>query len=158
MLPYPRGREASAPQGLIQALTAHFWRQSIFVCLGATLSFITLPSYPEIMNAWRVPGWQRLAFWWGVMGIISTVIAGYLTPRLGRYRPWANLVCIALTSIPAFVTLQRLLPALTELHASPVTPGWGFWLYSASAFALALCFSIQEPKKPQALAVKKKLL
>jgi hypothetical protein len=138
---------AAISQGFIRVPSRRFWRQSYLVCLGVTLSVITLPPYPAIMNAWRAPGWQRLAFWWGIAGILCTALAGYLAPHLGRYHPWISLACIALTGIPASLTFRRLLRAITELHAALVNPGWGFWLYVIGALGLALCFCIQGLKK-----------
>jgi hypothetical protein len=93
---------------------------------GCLLAILTLPPYPQILDAWRTPGW-RVPFWWGV-GAMACALAGIrLAPKAGRYRYWWILVVAELATVPAAVTLTRLLPALRTLHAAPVRPGWGFW-------------------------------
>jgi hypothetical protein len=59
--------------------------------LGIGLALTTLPSYPEIVRAWRLPGW-RVPFWWGVGAMVGAVAAVWLAPRLGATRPW---LCLA---------------------------------------------------------------
>jgi hypothetical protein len=95
--------------------------------IGAGLALTTLPPYPEIVNAWRTPGW-RVPFWWGVGAMLAAGAAIWVAPRLGRYRPWILLAWLTLTGLPAAVTFTRLLPALRALHAAPIGPGWGFWI------------------------------
>jgi hypothetical protein len=96
------------------------------VLLGCGLAAMTFPPYPQIINAWRTPGW-RVPFWWA-LGSIGGVIASYgLAPRLGRYRSWW-IICIAgIATLPAISTLYRLMPALSTLHNRDVWPGWGAW-------------------------------
>ena len=95
--------------------------------VGAGLALATLPPYPEIVDAWRTPGW-RIPFWWGVGAMLAAGVAIWVAPRLGRYRPWILLAWLAITGLPAAATFTRLLPALRTLHAAPVGPGWGFWV------------------------------
>lgn len=95
--------------------------------VGAGLALATLPPYPEIVSAWHTPGW-RIPFWWGVGAMLAAAGAIWFAPRLGRYRPWILLVWLAVTGLPAAATFVRLLPALRTLHATPIGPGWGFWV------------------------------
>ena len=95
--------------------------------VGSGLAALTLPPYPEILTAWKTPGW-RVPFWWGVGCILCTWIAIWAGPRLGRARHWLAIAATELAVLPAAVTLARLSPALRALHAAPVKPGWGFWV------------------------------
>ena len=92
--------------------------------LGCALAALTLPPYPQIMTAWRTPGW-RVPFWWAVGACACALVAAWLAPRMGRVRRWLILAVAEIATVPAVVTLTRLLPALRKLHAAPVTPGWG---------------------------------
>ena len=71
--------------------------------VGVGLALATLPSYPQIVSAWRTPGW-RVPFWWGVGAMAASVAVIWLAPRLGRYRPWVALGWIAVTGIPVSYT------------------------------------------------------
>lgn len=110
--------------------------------VGVGLALATLPSYPQIVSAWRTPGW-RIPFWWGVGAMTAAAAMAWLAPRLGRYRPWLALEWIAMTGVPAVATTQRLLPALRTLHAVQVNPGWGFWLCTFSFGVMALAMWLQ---------------
>ena len=105
--------------------------------LGIGLALTTLPSYPEIVRAWRLPGW-RVPFWWGVGAMVGAVAAVWLAPRLGATRPWLCLAWTALTGIPATITLYRLIPALSRLHGAQIAPAWGFWTCAGGMFIIAL--------------------
>jgi len=114
---------------------------AIFGCL---LAILTLPPYPQILDAWRTPGW-RVPFWWGAGAMACALFSIRLAPKAGRYRCWWILAVAELATVPAAVTLARLLPALRTLHAAPVKPGWGFWgctgglvVIGLSAWAMAL--------------------
>ena len=114
---------------------------AIFGCL---LAILTLPPYPQILDAWRTPGW-RVPFWWGAGAMACALFSIRLAPKAGRYRQWWILAVVELATVPAAVTLTRLLPALRTLHAAPVRPGWGFWgctvglvVIGMSAWAMAL--------------------
>jgi len=108
-------------------LAEHRWPWRLAgAALGMALVFATLPPYPEIIGAWRAPGW-RIAFWWSIGSMTGAVLAAWLTPRLHMYRTWIQAAWIILTGIPSTITFFRLLPALSELHAAPIKPGWGFW-------------------------------
>ncbi|MCU0519911.1 MAG: hypothetical protein MUF84_04370 [Anaerolineae bacterium] len=95
--------------------------------IGSGLATLTLPPYPEILTAWRTPGW-RVPFWWGVGAVLCTWIVGWAGVRLGKSRHWLPIAAAELAVFPAAVTLFRLMPALRELHAAHVRPGWGFWV------------------------------
>ncbi len=95
--------------------------------VGCVLATMTLPRYPEILTAWRTPGW-RVPFWWGIGTMFICLASIRLAPRLGRYRAWWMVGVGELAVLPAVATLTRLLPALSTLHAAPVRPGWGFWV------------------------------
>ena len=105
--------------------------------LGAGLTLATLPPYPEIVNAWRMPGW-RIPFWWGVGAMVASVAVVWIAPRLGRYRLWLMLAWVAVTGLPASATMQRLMPAIRNLYVVRINPGWGFWLCMLSLCAVAL--------------------
>ncbi|MBN1878109.1 MAG: hypothetical protein JXA33_28060 [Anaerolineae bacterium] len=105
--------------------------------LGMGLALMTLPGYPQILGAWRAPGW-RVPFWWGLGAMAGAAVSVWLGPRLGRYHPWVSLAWLALTGIPAALTFSRLLPALSTLHALPIHPGWGFWVCMTGMGLLAL--------------------
>jgi len=117
------------------------WR-IIGAFLGAGLALATLPPYPEIVSAWHTPGW-RIPFWWGVGAMVAAGAAVWFAPRLDRYRSWLMLAWVAVTGLPAAVTLNRLLPALRALHAAPVNPGWGFWVCMAGLCSIALLLLIR---------------
>lgn len=105
--------------------------------VGAGLVVGTFPPYPEILTAWRTPGWNT-PFWGGIGGLAGCAIVAALAPRLGRARPWLLLGWSALSAIPALVTFDRLRPALETLFAGPVSGGWGLWLYTVALGLLAL--------------------
>ena len=111
---------------------------------GCLLAILTLPPYPQILDAWRTPGW-RVPFWWGIGAMACALFSIRLAPKAGRYRYWWILAVAELATVPAMVTLTRLLPALRALHAAPVRPGWGFWgcttgliMIGLSSWAMAL--------------------
>ncbi len=117
--------------GLAALLPVRTSRQPIGVrigaaCCGCVLAAMTLPPYPQILDAWRTPGW-RVPFWWAIGTMVATVSAIWLAPRMGRYRHGWAVAIVACATIPAATTLTRLLPALSAVHAAPVRPGWGFW-------------------------------
>jgi len=115
--------------------------------VGAGLALATLPSYPEIVSAWRTPGW-RIPFWWGVGAMMAAGTAIWLAPRLKRYRPWVLLAWLAVTGLPAATTFARLLPALRVLHAAPIRPGWGFWVCMGGLCCAALLLWAQALDAP----------
>jgi hypothetical protein len=45
---------------------------------------------------------------------------------------------VELVTIPAIVTLSRLMPPLSRLHAAEVRPGWGFWACTGSLVLLGV--------------------
>jgi hypothetical protein len=108
--------------------------------VGSGLALVTMPPYPQILTAWRTPGW-RVPFWWSVGAIGVTLGAVWLLPYLARsdqrrYRQWMVVGVSELAVMPAAITIYRLLPALRRLHAAPVAPGWGFWLCIGSLSAI----------------------
>ena len=111
--------------------------------LSLVLAFITLPPYPIILTAWRTPGW-RVPFWWavatGVFCIAAVWLLPRLQPRLHRVVPWFALPIAALSALPAVSTLNRLLPALYNLHDAPVRRGWGFWMTEVGILGYGVCF------------------
>jgi hypothetical protein len=111
------------------------WRW-LAALIGIILAVETLPPYPGIIGAWRAPGW-RVPFWWGIGAALGTIVSALFAHRW-QLRPWLIVSWTALTGIPAFVTFNRLLPALRELYQSPLHPGWGFWICAAGLLALAL--------------------
>ncbi len=104
--------------------------------MGIALVVATFPPYPEIITAWRTPGWG-VPFWWGVGALFGVLLGAGAASRCGRWRPWLILVWILFTGIPAFITFNRLLPALSVLYHAPLHPGWGYWLYAAGLALLA---------------------
>jgi hypothetical protein len=94
--------------------------------LGCGLAAMTLPPYPQILTAWRTPGW-RVPFWWGIGVMLCCLAALWVAPGR-RYHDWWMVGCAELALLPALATLTRLLPAISRLHAARVTPGWGFYL------------------------------
>lgn len=121
---------------VILAETNGFWRL-IGGLLGAGLALSTLPPYPEIVDAWRTPGW-RIPFWWGVGAMIASIAAIWIAPKLRRYRWWLTLAWIAVTGLPAVATMRRLMPAIRNLYITQVNIGWGFWLCMLSFCILGL--------------------
>lgn len=107
--------------------------------LGCALAFITLPPYPIILTAWRTPGW-RVPFWWALGTGAFCIAAVWLLPRLSRFVPWLALLTAAFIALPAASTLNRLLPALHNLHAAPVGRGWGFWMTEFGVLGYTVCF------------------
>jgi hypothetical protein len=99
---------------------------------GSGLALLTMPPYPEILTAWRTPGW-RVPFWWSVGTLAAICAVVWVLPALTRgdrreHVGWLFMSVAELALIPAAVTFYRLLPALRRLHAAPVGPAWGFWL------------------------------
>ncbi len=121
---------------LLAPVRAPGWRW-VGALLGAGLALMTLPAPPHLSGAWHTPGW-RVPFWWGVGAMGGTLLAVPLGPRLGWLRPWIEVAWLTLTGLPAFLTFHRLLPALQNLHQSPITAGWGFWLCALGLLVLAL--------------------
>ena len=103
---------------------------------GCGLAAMTLPPYPQILSAWRTPGWL-VPFWWGIGTLGCSLAAVWLAPRVRRYRHWWMVAIAELALLPALATLPRLLPALSKLHAARVTPGWGFWASTAGLLGIA---------------------
>jgi hypothetical protein len=101
------------------------WTAGLF---GGFLAALTLPPYPQILEAWRTPGWAGV-LGWAVAGAALAVSFAPLAPRLQRYRGWIIIAIACVTGIPASATLQRLQPSLSRLHAAPVRAGWGYWMY-----------------------------
>ncbi len=109
--------------------------RALAAIISSGLAAMTLPPYPQIVTAWRTPGW-RVPFWWAIGVQLCVLALACLGPRLAppmvatrpaRYWGWASLVVVQLAAIPPAATLTRLIPALAQLHAAPVKPGWGFW-------------------------------
>lgn len=96
------------------------------VLLSCGLAAMTLPPYPQIVTAWRTPGW-RVPFWWAIGSMACAVSSLWFAPRLGRYRSWWIVGVVGLAILPAMNTLYRLMPALEHLHHAGVWPGWGAW-------------------------------
>jgi multisubunit Na+/H+ antiporter MnhG subunit len=113
---------------LLPALLANArtWLRLAGGLLGCALAMLTLPPYPQILTAWRMPGW-RVPFWWAVGAVVCILLSIWLAPRLGRARQWWILIVVEIATVPAIITLWRLLPPLRRLHAAWVRPGWGFW-------------------------------
>jgi hypothetical protein len=124
---------------LLTAMFAHgrpFVRWMTAV-LGSAMAALTLPPYPQILTAWRTPGWQ-VPFWWAVGCFVCLVVMAWQGSRLRWVRYLAMVLASALGTVPAAVTLTRLLPALVELHQAPVPRGWGFWLCMAGLGVIGL--------------------
>lgn len=124
---------------LLPVLTAH---GRTFLRIGSTLvstalALLTFPPYPEIITAWRTPGW-RVPFWWGVGTVVCAWLAVWAAPRIGKTRHWVCMVVALITIIPAAATLSRLLPPLRSLHNAAVGPGWGFWGCTAGLGVIGL--------------------
>ncbi len=111
------------------------WRWGAAFC-GVALAAGTLPPYPEIIGAWRTPGW-RGPFWWSCGAMLSTGLSALLARREGPWLQWLLLAWTLLTSLPAYVTFLRLIPPLSTLHAALVKPGWGFWCCGIGFLLLA---------------------
>lgn len=118
-----------------------FWRL-MAAGIGVLLALTTLPPYPYILTAWRTPGWN-IPFWWSLGAVGGIVLGLWLAPKLHVWRSWLMFAWLAWTGFPAVVTLYRLLPALSRLHATPVSPGWGFWLCAGGWLWLMLAFGSQ---------------
>ncbi|MFP4396350.1 MAG: hypothetical protein ACLFTI_13925 [Anaerolineales bacterium] len=110
------------------ATRASRWQRWIAAAVGAGIALATLPPYPEIVSAWRTPGW-RVVFWGGLGAMVAAGMIAWLGPRLTRFRPWLILSWLALTALPALPTLHCLRPALSQLHARPIAWGWGYWCW-----------------------------
>lgn len=118
-------------------LPALLVRAPLIIRIGAALvssalALITMPPYPQILTAWRTPGW-RVPFWWSIGAIASAFVLVWAWPYLGRrdrqgFREWMLVGVTELAVAPAVITFYRLLPALRRVHAAHVAPGWGFWL------------------------------
>jgi len=104
---------------------------------GCAMAALTLPPYPQILTAWRTPGW-RVPFWWAVGAWACALASLWLAPRTRRVRRWLILAIIQVAVVPPVVTLTRLLPALRNLHAAEVRLGWGFWTCTGALTALGL--------------------
>jgi hypothetical protein len=116
---------AMIPPLLLHRVSAWFrWTAGLF---GAFLAALTLPPYPAILEAWRLPGWSGV-LGWAIAGAVLALSFVPLAPQLKRYRGWIIIAIVCLTAIPASVTLHRILPPLSRLHATPVRAGWGHWL------------------------------
>ena len=111
------------------------WERYGVALLGCLLASMTLPPYPQILDAWRTPGW-RVPFWWGIGTILCCLIVAGYGPRLEGQRAWWLMAGAELALLPAVATLVRLLPALSRLHAATVIPGWGFWLCTAGLLGI----------------------
>lgn len=124
---------------LLPALLANF--SPLFRIIGAGVSLglaaLTLPPYPQIVTAWRTPGW-RVPFWWAVGAMVCAAISVRIAPRYKRARHWWIIGVVQIAILPAIVTLQRLLPPLQTLHRAPVKPGAGFWGCTLALSAVGL--------------------
>ncbi|NBD36924.1 MAG: hypothetical protein GVY30_13120 [Chloroflexi bacterium] len=130
---------------LLLAQAPNLWRWTV-AALGAGIAIATLPPYPEIVSAWRTPGW-RIVFWGGVGAMIAVGVITWLGPRLARIRPWLIVGWLALTALPALPTLHRLQPALSHLHARPIAWGWGYWCWLIGIGLIALLTLSRIPAK-----------
>lgn len=117
------------------------WRWAAAL-VGAALAIGTLPPYPQILDAWRTPGW-RVPFWWGIGGIVGTLLAAGLGPYLAGLRHWLVIAGTALTGIPAIMTFRRLIPPLRSLYDAPLQPGWGFWSWGMGSLLLIVIALMQ---------------
>jgi hypothetical protein len=112
------------PLLLHQANATLRWTAGLF---GGFLAALTLPPYPQVLDAWRTPGWSGV-LGWAIAGAVLSVSFVPLAHRLKRYRGWIIIAVNAVTALPATVTLHRVLPSLSRLHATPVRAGWGHWM------------------------------
>jgi hypothetical protein len=108
--------------------------------VGSWLTLITMPPYPQILTAWRTPGW-RVPFWWSLGTLAVILVIVWALPHLirhdrQRYEAWMLVGVTELAVAPAVVTFYRLLPALRRVHAAPVVPAWGFWMCIAGLCAI----------------------
>ncbi len=127
------GLAVLAPMLLARAPAWQRWTAAVF---GGLLALSTLPPYPQILEAWRTPGW-RVLFWWSVGAVGGIGLSALVAPRLGALRSWLMVAGVALTGIPAFVTYERLRPTIRALYAAPVRAGWGYWLCGLGLLLLA---------------------
>lgn len=116
--------------------TKRILRGSVTLIAGV-LCVLTLPPYPEILSAWRTPGW-RVAFWWAILAGITVLVLTWLPPKNQRIRNWTAISVVLLTGMPALITRQRLNPALVNLHNAPVQWGFGLWLWLSSVCILVM--------------------
>jgi hypothetical protein len=107
------------------------------------LAFMTLPPYPIILSAWHTPGWS-MPFWYAVVTGSICFADLWVLPKVSRYVPWLALIVFAFSALPAATTLDRLLPALQNLHDAPVTRGWGFWMMELGMLGYAAGFWLAE--------------
>lgn len=110
--------------------------------VGCGLVAITMPPYPQILTAYRAPGW-RVPFWWGlgtIAAMIVVVWAWHSFTHGDRHgiKPWLMIGAVEIAVIPAAITFHRLLPALHTLHAATVSTGWGFWSCILGLSAIAI--------------------
>jgi len=103
------------------------WWQWASMGIGIVLALATLPPYPEIVTAWRTPGW-RVPFWWAIACAGLSVLAARTRTRLDRVMPWIAVAVVIAATLPAARTLYSLLPAISRLHHTTVAAGWGFWV------------------------------
>lgn len=115
---------------LLVATARPGWRWTA-AAVGIILSAATLPPYPQLLTAWRTPGWDRV-LWWGVGSLAAILLITVWGPRWGRWSSWLALLWLGSTGLPALWLWPRLLPALSALHQAPQQPGWGYWLYGLS--------------------------
>lgn len=115
------------------------WTAGFF---GGFLAALTLPPYPQILQAWRTPGWAGV-LGWAAAGAALAVSFAPLAPRLKRYRGWIIIAVACVTGIPASATLQRLRPPLSRLHAAPVRAGWGYWMYVVGTVGIGVSIWLQ---------------
>lgn len=107
------------------------WVRVSTIMVSGLLCMMTLPPYPEILSAWKTPGW-RVAFWWAVIAGCAVLITALHPIKNPRLRGWSIIGVILLTGVPALITRQRLTPALVNLHQAPVQWGAGLWLWVVS--------------------------
>ena len=117
---------------------APLWQRGLAAMFGAVLALTTLPPYPQILEAWRTPGW-RVPFWWSVGALAGIGVTIFLGPHLSGLAPWLTVAWVAMMGIPAYVTFARLRPLIRALHASPIRAGWGYWTCGFGFLVLAIC-------------------
>ncbi len=102
------------------------------------LAVEVMPPYPQLLTAWKTPGWQVPFFW-----SLGTMVASLLLTAAGRRIPptwaaWMGGAAVGGGFASALRTWWRLRPALAALYDAPIRGGWGLWLAAGAALLLVL--------------------